>query len=127
MRRVLGLLLIVTFALRSLLPAGVMLQAVVSAGGEPATLQVVICTGHGAELVTLDTDGKPAKPRSGSADAKICSYSGAGGKIAADAAPEPLAAIIAFASVDYVLAVELFRASSRQGEIWARGPPTTLS
>ncbi|MFA5949473.1 MAG: hypothetical protein WC807_04255 [Hyphomicrobium sp.] len=127
MRRVLGFLLVVTFALRSLLPAGFMLQAVASAGGEPSALQIVICTGHGAELVTLDANGKPVKSKTGSADAKICSYSGVGSKIAADAAPEPLAAIVVFASVDYVLAVELFRASSRPGELWARGPPTTLS
>ncbi|MEI9902159.1 MAG: hypothetical protein WDN31_21050 [Hyphomicrobium sp.] len=61
MRNLLTLLTVTVLALRSLLPVGFMLA---SHAGE---MTVVICTGHGAETVTIDADGKrvPAKPRRG--------------------------------------------------------------
>jgi hypothetical protein len=106
-------------AARSLLPAGFMLQT--SAAGD-GTLSIVICSGHGPQAITLDSDGKPANPQPTKSDAGLCPY-------AASAAPvlcseEPAAAgPIRHENVDYPPPVELALAGWRTGVNSARGPP----
>jgi hypothetical protein len=117
-------MLVLMLAVRSLLPAGFMLQPSVAGDG---TLAVVICTGHGPQTVTLDADGKPIPAKSQSADASLCAYASTGAVAPGDGAPPTLATEAHYAAVTYRITRELFRADPKPGATSARGPPNFQS
>lgn len=124
MRRWLSLILLVVFAARCLVPAGFMLEASSTGDG---TMTMVICTGQGAQMISVDADGKPIPPKPAHADNGICPYSASG--TAALAAIEPIAleAQAFEAAVTYRLTAQIFRATPKPGATSARGPPSELT
>jgi hypothetical protein len=119
-RRYLALMLVVTLALRSLVPAGFMLAPV---GGE---MTMVICTGHGPQTITLDASGKPAPGKPQHSDTSLCPYASTGAVALGDSATVPLAQEVRYAAVTYRITRDLFRAVPQPGATSARGPPSRL-
>ncbi len=117
MRRLLTPLLVLVLALRTLVPAGFMLASV---GGE---MTMVICTGHGPQMITLDADGKPAPAKSHHSDSSLCPYASTGAITVGDSALVPLALQVRYAAVAYRITRDLFRAAAQPGATSARGPP----
>lgn len=70
MRSRLHILIAFALVLRSLLAPGVMLGP----SAESGAFTVVLCTEHGSETITLDVNGKPAKPADRNHDAGLCPY-----------------------------------------------------
>jgi hypothetical protein len=121
MSRLFNLMICLTFAVRSLLPAGFMLAAAPDHSG----LQIVICTGHGPQRLALDDKGvpRPAKPAN---DKTICPYAPVGAVNVDHSAPHLLAQTVRYASVTYAITTEMFRATPKPGAQSARGPPSSL-
>lgn len=117
MRRFLVLLLLVTLAMRSLVPAGFMLAPV---GGE---MTVAICTGHGLQTINLDADGKPVPEKPQRSDSGFCPYASGGAVALTDAIPVPLAQQIRYAELSYRITRDLLRTATRVRATSARGPP----
>jgi len=120
MRRSLNWLIVIAFAVRSLLPVGMMLTAAHEAGGLP---QIVICTGHGPLTLTLDEKGVPRPAKAPASDKTTCPFSSAGSVAVTDKAPALLADTVRYAAVSYRITSEIFRATPRAGAQSARGPP----
>ncbi len=108
-------------AVRSLLPAGFMLQTAASGDG---SIEIVICTGHGAEKITLDADGKPTKPQPAKSDAGLCPYAASAPVALGVDQPAPVATPASITSVAYARPAELDRAERLPGATSARGPPS---
>jgi Protein of unknown function (DUF2946) len=119
-RRRLALLLIVTVALRSLVPTGFMPASV---GGE---MTIVICTGHGPQTLALDAQGKPAPHKPQHSHETLCPYASAGAVTLGAGVPVPLALQVRYAAVSYRITRDLFRAAPAPGATSARGPPSRL-
>jgi len=120
MRRLVGIMLIVLFAARSLLPAGFMLQ--------PATgddlLHVVICTSSGAKAVTLDADGEPVPAKPADSQDGTCAFAAAVyAGLAGDTAPV-VAVGLRYAAVVYATPKRPQPAANNVGSASARGPPS---
>jgi hypothetical protein len=111
-------------AVRSLLPAGFMLQAAAAGDG---SLEIVICTGPGAQKITLDADGKPTKPEPAKSDAGLCPYAASAPVALGADQPAPLATPADVARIAYALSSEHVRAERLPGTASARGPPTFQS
>lgn len=112
-------------AVRSLLPAGFMLQTAASGDG---SIEIVICTGHGAEKITLDADGKPTKPQPAKSDAgRICPYAASAPVALGADQPAPIASPVRLTAVAYANAAELVRTERLPGATSARGPPSFQS
>ena len=111
-------------AVRSLLPAGFMLQTAASGDG---SIEIVICTGHGAERITLDADGKPVAPKPVKSDAGLCPFAASTPVAVWAAEPAPAPIPDHFASVTFVAPEPVEHAERRPGSASARGPPTFQS
>jgi hypothetical protein len=111
-------------AVRSLLPAGFMLQTAASGDG---SIEIVICTGHGPQKITLDADGKPTQPQPAKSDAGICPYAASAPVALGADQPAPIATPARLTSVAYANAAELVRAERLPGATSARGPPSFQS
>jgi hypothetical protein len=116
------LVLLAVLALRSLLPAGYMVQA--NASGGP--LEIVICTSAGERLMILDADGTPLPQKPQHVDNGLCPFAASGTAAVAAAMPESLAGEAEYAAVTYALAVALFAETPKPGATSARGPPSEL-
>jgi len=119
MRRLVGLLLIVLFAARSLLPAGFMLE---TATGDDL-IHVVICTGSGAKTVTLDADGEPVPAKPASSENGTCAFAAAVyAGLVGDGAPV-VSVGLHYAAVAYATPERPHMAAINAGSASARGPP----
>lgn len=116
-------LLLAVLALRSLLPAGYMVQAAEASEG---ALDIVICTSAGQKLVALGDDGAipPSKPQH--VDNGLCPFASGAAAALAEAAPHGLASEAEYAAVTYTLAAALFAETPKPGAVSARGPPSAL-
>ena len=123
MRRWLSLILLVVFAARSFVPAGFMLEASSTGDG---TMTMVICTGQGTQMISVDADGKPIPPKPAHADTSICPYSASGTAALAAFEPLTLEAQAYEAAVTYRLTAQIYRATPKPGATSARGPPSKL-
>ena len=88
MHRYANLLILFAFAVRSLLPVGLMLATVPDHSG---TVQIVICTGHGPQNLTLDDKGVPLPAKAPAADKNTCPYAPVGAVAADHETASPLA------------------------------------
>ncbi len=122
-RAVVNIILLAVLALRSLLPAGYMVQAAEASGA----FEIVICTGAGTKLMTVDADGTsvPSKPQH--VDNGLCPFASAGTAALAAAEPNNLVGEAEYAAVTYTLAVALFAETPKPGAASARGPPSSAS
>lgn len=118
MRRLLTQLLVLTLALRCLVPAGFMLE---SAGGE---MLLVICTGQGPQTITLDADGKPVPEKPRHSDTGLCPYASIGATAPNDGAPKTLESTTHYAVVVYRVTQAVFVAAPLRDATSARGPPS---
>lgn len=124
MRKSLSLLILMMLAVRSLLPAGFMLQTAASGDG---TIEIVICTGHGAERITLDADGKPVAPKPAKSDVGLCPYAASAPVAVSAAEPSPVAIPERIEAIAYVLPSPLRGHGRPPGAASARGPPVFQS
>jgi hypothetical protein len=120
-RAAITVLLLAVLALRSLLPAGFMVQAAEA----PGTLEIVICTSSGTKLISVDADGTSAPSKPQHVDNGLCPFASAGAAALAAAEPKSLAGEIEYAAVTYALAVALFAETPKPGATSARGPPSS--
>jgi hypothetical protein len=123
MRGLLNLLVGFAFVVRSLLPVGFMLAV---PPAPAAAVEIVICTGHGPQSLTLDDQGVPVPAKAPMAGKNICPYAAAGAVAVDHAAPHLLAHVVRYAAVSYRITTEIFQATPKPGAQSARGPPTTL-
>lgn len=122
-RAAINLILLAVLAVRSLLPAGFMVQA---AHASDRTFDIVICTSTGTKLLSVDADGTPAPAKPQHVDNGLCPFAAAGATALAAAAPdESLAGAAEYAAVTYTLAVALFSETPKPGAASARGPPAS--
>lgn len=120
-RAAITIVLLAVLALRSLLPAGFMVQAAEASGA----FEIVICTSSGTKLLTVDADGKtvPSKPQH--VDNGLCPFAAAGAVALAASEPKSLAGEAEYAAVTYSLAVAQFAETPKPGAASARGPPSS--
>jgi hypothetical protein len=111
-------------AVRSLLPAGFMLQTAASGDG---SIEIVICTGHGAQKITLDADGKPSQPQPAKSDAGLCPYAASAPIALGIVQPAPLATPASVTNVAYAHPEQFAPAERLPGASSARGPPSFQS
>ncbi|MCC7252413.1 DUF2946 family protein [Hyphomicrobium sp.] len=121
-RAAVNLILLAVLALRSLLPAGYMVQA---ADASKGSFEIVICTSTGQKLVSLDGDGTAPASKPQHVESGLCPFAAAGAAALAAAAPESLATAAEYAAVTYPRAVALFAETPKPGAQSARGPPTS--
>ena len=121
MRAAVTIVLLAVLALRSLLPAGYMVQAADASGA----FEIVICTSTGQKSMTVDADGTsvPVKPQH--VDNGLCPFAAAGAAAVAAAEPKGLASEAEYAAITYTLAVALFAETPKPGAASARGPPSS--
>ena len=124
-RATFNVILLLVLAVRSLLPAGFMLQA---PDASARSFEIVICTSTGTKLITVDATGAPVHPASKSQHLEhgLCPYAGAGAVALSDAEPLSLSGQVEYAAVTYSLAVSLFAETPKPGATSARGPPSQL-
>jgi hypothetical protein len=72
-RRILTVLSIVALTARSLVPSGFMLAPVAPGTG---AMTVVMCTGHGPQVLKLEADGKPIPAKPGKPRTELCAFVG---------------------------------------------------
>jgi hypothetical protein len=118
-RRLLSLLFIVVLAARSLVPAGFMLQA--PAGDD--FVQLVICTGYGAQTITLDRDGTPVQPKPVKPETGLCPYAASAPVALVGDAPLSVSAPLQVASVDFPMTGGVGHVGPYFDGTSARGPP----
>ena len=124
MRRVLGIVVIALFALRSLLPAGVMLRVATPEG----PLEIVICTGDGGmKTVKVDTERDPRPSSDGAGGPDQCPFSMISATAVLRDGFVPLKIVAHDAAVQYRIVVDLFSKTPRIAGRSARGPPTILT
>lgn len=121
-RAALNLVLLAVLALRSLLPAGYMVQAADASG---SSFEIAICTSAGLKLMTVDSDGTAPQPKPQHVDNGLCPFAAAGAVALASAAPASLVGEAEYAAVTYSLAVALFAETPKPGAASARGPPSS--
>ena len=121
-RAVVNIVLLAVLALRSLLPAGFMVQAT-HHGDLP--FEVVICTSSGMKLVTLDDEGRKAPSKPQHVDNGLCLFAASGAAAVVSADDRSLARTVAYSAVTYTLAAALFAETPKPGATSARGPPAS--
>lgn len=124
MHRYVNLLIVFAFAVRSFLPIGFMLAATPDPGG---SVQIIMCTGHGLQNLTLDNKGVPLPAKSPMADNSTCPFAPVGAVAINNEAPHLLSHTVRYASISYAIATEIFRATPKPGAQSARGPPYSLT
>ncbi len=123
-RAAVNIIVLLVLALRSLLPAGYMVQASDAAAG---AFEIVICTSSGTQLVTVGEDGKPVPAsKSQHLEKGLCAFAAAGAVALNEEAPRSLASEAEFAAVTYTLAAAQFAETPKPGASSARGPPSRL-
>ena len=123
MHRYANLLIVFAFAVRSLLPVGLMLAAVPDHSG---AVEIVICTGHGPQSLTVDAEGVPLPAKAPGADKSACPYAPVGA-VAVDQETQLLSHSVRYAALTYAITAEIFRATPKPGAQSARGPPSLLT
>jgi hypothetical protein len=123
MRRIVATALIVLFALRSLLPAGVMLRF----DTPDAPFDIVICTSNGAKVLANGAGdfGIPGEEDRSNAD--LCPFAMGGGLVGGRSAEPTIVAVVHAAAVQYRVAADLYRATPKPAGLSARGPPPALA
>ena len=122
-RGFLNLLVGLAFLVRSLLPVGFMVAMSPAHGG---SIEIVICTGHGQQSLTLNEKGVPLPAKSPVSSTDVCPFAPAGTVAIHHGVSHQLVRTVRYASVSYRIASEHFRATPRPGAQSARGPPATL-
>lgn len=120
-RAAVNIILLAVLALRSLLPAGYMVQAAEASGA----FEIVICTSAGLKLMTVGDDGTAPLPKPQHVDTGLCPFAAAGAAALAAAASGRLVREAEYAAVTYTLAAALFAESPKPGAASARGPPAS--
>jgi hypothetical protein len=123
-RRPIALILLLVVAVRSLLPAGFMVQAANAETG--AGFDIVICTSSGFKTITVDDDGRTRHSKPQHVDNGLCPFAAAGAAALAEAGPLPVIRAAEFAAVTFTLAVRQFAETPRPGATSARGPPSQV-
>ena len=118
MRRFLTSLVVLAFALHSLLPAGFMLAS--SPLGETT---VVICTGQGPQTITVDADGKPV-PTHQTSQHGLCAYASVGGLTLSAPAAALDAQAVTYTQLAFFPSSDAPEAFERISNTSARGPPS---
>lgn len=126
MRTPVTLLLLAVLALRSLLPTGYMLQTADAATASGGAIEIVICTGSGPAVLTVDAEGKSVPQKPQHVEKGVCPFAAAGAAALAAAEPHSLEAEAEYAAVRYTLAAALFAETPKPGATSARGPPSAL-
>lgn len=124
-RAPINFLLLFMLVLRSLLPAGFMVQA---ASAQDGTFEIVICTSAGPKVVHAADGGDknvPA-PKSQAVDDGLCPFATAGSSMLAEAPGATLIGEATYAAVTYTLAAAQFAETPKPGAASARGPPSQL-
>lgn len=121
-RAVLNIVLLAVLAVRSLLPAGFMVQAA-HAGDLP--FEVVICTSSGMKLVSTDDEGKQAPSKPQHVDNGLCPFAASGAAAVISADDRSLSRTVTYSAVTYTLAAALFAETPKPGATSARGPPAS--
>lgn len=123
-RQPITLVLLLVLAVRSLLPAGFMVQAAHAGAGHG--LEIVICTSNGLKTATvaLNDTAPPVKPQH--VDNGLCPFGATGAAALADVPPQPLVRVVAYAAVTYTLAAAQFAETPAPGATSARGPPSLV-
>jgi len=124
MQRYVNFLIVFAFAVRSLLPVGLMLAA---APDQSGSVQIVICTGHGPQSFTLDDKGVPQPAKAPAADKSTCPYAPVGALAVNHETPHLLSHTVRYAALTYAITAEIFRATPKPGAQFARGPPALLT
>lgn len=123
MHRYANILIVIAFAVRSLLPVGLMLAAVPDHSG---SVQIVICTSHGPQSLTVDDEGVPLPAKAPAADKNACPYAPVSA-VAVNDETHLLSHTVRYAALTYAITTELFRATPKPGAQSARGPPSLLT
>ncbi len=124
MRAAVNIIVLLVLAVRSLLPAGYMVQASDAAAG---SFEIVICTSSGTQLMTVGEDGTPVPAsKSQHLEKGLCAFAAAGAVALNAEAPHSLASEAEFAAVAYTLVAALFAETPKPGATSARGPPSAL-
>ncbi len=123
-RHILGFLAIAAFAVRSLMPAGFMLEVAHGKTTSLLGLEVVICTGHAPNTHT-DATHVPSspQPKKSGTSSDLCPYAAAGTTGNVASAPDTLETTVRYAEVVYALTAQVFAATPLPGPLSARGPP----
>jgi hypothetical protein len=90
------------------------------------SIEIVICTGHGPQNLTIDDKGAPLPAKAPMSGKSICPYAPVGAVAVGHDAPHLLVQTVRYATVSYRITSQLFRATPRSGAQSARGPPATL-
>lgn len=114
--------LLAVLALRSLLPAGFMVQA---AQASDLPFEIVICTSSGSKLMRITDDGTAPTHKSQAVGDGLCPFATAVAAVFADV-PRSLADEAQYAAVTYVLASAQFAETPKPGAASARGPPSLV-
>ena len=122
-RTAITFVLFIVVALRSLLPVGYMVQATNAAEG--SSLEIVICSGTGKSLLTVDADGNPIPSKPQHVDNGLCPFAASGAIALAAAESKSLVGETKYAAVTYSMAVALFAETPKPGAASARGPPSS--
>lgn len=114
-----NILVVLALALRSLLPAGYMLQGLAAGGG---AVTIVICTDHGASKIRLDADGRPVPAESSAKES--CPFSlASSGWSPAPLVAQPMRTTVAQDITWSVLDTYRGGPNWRDPSVSARGPP----
>src|SRR5690348_3507267 len=99
-----NLLIVLAFAVRSLLPVGFMLASSPDATGG---LQIVICTGHGPQSWVLDDKGVPHPAKTTTDEKTTCPYAPVASVAAAQDSPQLLAHTVRYATIAYAITTKI--------------------
>lgn len=117
--RFLNLMCMISLALQASLPAGYM----VAPADDGTSMTIVVCTGYGPLVITLDADGNQLPAGQENPDAKPCDYATVGTAALMGNEPHRLSTEATYAAVTYRIIRNLFRATPKPGAVSARGPP----
>lgn len=117
MRRYIGILILAAFLCRAAIPFGFM---VTPSSASPGSVEIVICTQHGAMTVAIDEDDGSDHSQSRSCPFAVSALPGLTGE------PAALSFVVTYASVTYTLAKAQFSLTPYPRTLFARGPPTAV-
>lgn len=125
MHRIVGIFLIALFALRCVIPAGVMVRATTPDG----PLELVLCSSssHDVVIPALPAPEPSQQPsEDGSAKSDTCAFSTISSIAIVRDAHASLTTVVHDAAVKYRIAVDLFSDTPKLSGRSARGPPRLL-
>ena len=115
-------LVLIAVAIRGLVPAGFMF-APDAIGG----FQIVICTGSGSKLITLDETGNPIEDHHGADHSSPCIFCSSAPLMFAAFVALPMAGVRTASRIANVEARSFRLKSGVREQNFARGPPLALS